>query len=185
MIEEIGQRDTKLELLAHIVKFQMDGIGKSNNYIAVVVLLIAAVFFIQDIYIDYIDVLVEGKDWSNVTVEGGIFLAVLLALGFEIKRVVDLRSSVSRSQQEIMRLKGHLAEVVGNEFELWHLTKTEKEIALLLIKGLSMREIAVVRNVKEKSVRQQATGIYAKAEVSNRYELAAYFIEGLLITSTR
>jgi len=184
MIEEVRQRHTKLELLSHLVKFQMDGLARSNSYIAVVVLLIAAVFFIQDIYIDYIDILVEGKGWSYITVEGGIFLAVLLALGFEVKWVVDLHSSVGHSQQEIMRLKGRLADVIGNEFELWHLTKTEKEIAWLLLKGLSMREIAVVRDVKEKSVRQQATGIYTKAEVSNRYELAGYFIEDLLITGS-
>jgi DNA-binding NarL/FixJ family response regulator len=50
-----------------------------------------------------------------------------------------------------------------------------------LIKGLSMREIVFARDVKEKSVRQQATAIYSKAGVSSRYELAAYFIEDLLI----
>lgn len=180
MNEETRQQRTRLDLLSHIVKFQIDGLGKSNSYIAVVVLLIAAVFFVQDIYID---VVVEGKALSHIMIEGGIFLAVLLALGFEVMRVMELHSSVSHSQQEVMRLKGHLADVIGNEFESWQLTKTEKEIALLLIKGLSMREIALARDVKEKSVRQQATGIYTKAGVSSRYELAAYFIEDLLIPS--
>jgi hypothetical protein len=64
---------------------------------------------------------------SHITIEGGIFLAVLLALVFEVKRVVELNSSMSVSQQEIMRLKGHFAEVIGNEFEMWHLTKTERK----------------------------------------------------------
>jgi DNA-binding CsgD family transcriptional regulator len=178
MVDELKHQSSKLDLISHIVKFRLDGPGKSNSYVPVVVLLIAAVFFTQDIYVD---ILVEGKNWSHVTVEAGIFVAVLLALGFEMKRVVELNSSVSVSQQEILRLKGHLAEIIRNEFELWQLTKTEREIALLLIKGLSMREIAQHREVKEKSVRQQATAIYTKAGVSSRYELAAYFIEDLLI----
>lgn len=106
---------------------------------------------------------------------------MLLVLGFEVKRVVELHSSISISQSEILRLKGHLTQVISDEFDHWNLTPTEKEIALLLIKGLSMQEIADIRHVKEKSVRQQSTGIYTKAEVSNRYQLSAYFIEDLLI----
>jgi len=73
-----------------------------------------------------------------------------------------------------------LPEVIDNEFRRWALTDTEKEIAILLIKGLTMQEIAGVRGVKEKSVRQQATGVYAKAGVSGRYEPTSHFIEDLL-----
>ena len=51
---------------------------------------------------------------------------------------------------------------------------------MLLIKGFSMQGIAEIRHVKEKSVRQQSARIYTKANVSNRNELSAYFIEDLL-----
>ena len=61
------------------------------------------------------------------------------------------------------------------------ITPTEKKIALLLIKGLSMQEIVDIRHVKEKSVRQQSTWIYARAAVANRHELSACFIEDLLL----
>jgi DNA-binding CsgD family transcriptional regulator len=61
------------------------------------------------------------------------------------------------------------------------ITPTEKEIALLLGKGLSMQEIVDIRHVKRKSVRQQSTGIYTRAGVANRHELSAYFIEDLLL----
>jgi len=46
-----------------------------------------------------------------------------------------------------------------------------------------MHEIAEVRHVKEKSVRQQASGIYAKTGLANRYELTSHFIEDLLAPS--
>jgi DNA-binding NarL/FixJ family response regulator len=43
-----------------------------------------------------------------------------------------------------------------------------------------MQEIAEIRHVKEKSVRQQASGIYAKSGLANRYELTSHFIEDML-----
>lgn len=168
---------SKLDLISHIVKFRLRELKQSRSYLAVVVLMSAAIFFIQDIYID---IVVEEKGLSHIVTEGGIFLAVLLALAFEVKHVVVLHTSINDSRNEMLRLKGHLADVIIDEFDRWQLTKTEKEIALLLIKGLSMQEIAEIRHVKEKSVRQQSTGIYTKANVSNRNELSAYFIEDLL-----
>ena len=169
---------SRLDLISHIVRFRLMELRQNRSYLAVTVLLIAAIFFSQDIYID---VVVEGKGFSHILIGGGIFVAVLLALGLELKRVLELHSSASISQSEILRLKGHLTQVISDEFEHWRLNPTEKEIALLLIKGLSMQEIADIRHVKEKSVRQQATGIYTKGGVANRHELSAYFIEDLLL----
>ena len=66
------------------------------------------------------------------------------------------------------------------QFDHWGLSPSEHEIALLLIKGLSMKEIAEARQVKEKTIRQQATGVYAKSGYTGRHELAAHFIEDLM-----
>jgi DNA-binding CsgD family transcriptional regulator len=177
MEQPTRQSPSRLNLSSHIVGFRLAELRQSRSYLAVIVLLVAAIFFSQDIYID---VMVEGKGLAHILLEGGIFIAVLLALGLEVKHVVELYSSVSINQSEILRMKRHLTQVISDEFECWRLTPTEKEIALLLIKGLSMQEIADIRHVKEKSVRQQATGIYTKAGVANRHELSAYFIEDLL-----
>jgi DNA-binding NarL/FixJ family response regulator len=43
-----------------------------------------------------------------------------------------------------------------------------------------MKEIAEIRNTQEKTVRQQATTIYKKSELSGRQELAAFFLEDIL-----
>ena len=43
-----------------------------------------------------------------------------------------------------------------------------------------MREISEVRDVKEKTVRQQATSVYAKSGYGGRHELVAHFIEDLM-----
>ena len=73
-----------------------------------------------------------------------------------------------------------LALVLKEQFETWKLTLTEREVAMLLLKGLSFKEIASVRNTMEKTVRQQASSIYKKANVSGRHAFSAWFIEDLL-----
>jgi DNA-binding NarL/FixJ family response regulator len=73
-----------------------------------------------------------------------------------------------------------LALVLRDQFNEWNLTQTERQVAMLLLKGLSFKEIASVRSTLEKTVRQQASAIYKKANVSGRHEFSAWFIEDLL-----
>ncbi|MBC86827.1 MAG: hypothetical protein CL677_06565 [Bdellovibrionaceae bacterium] len=74
-----------------------------------------------------------------------------------------------------------LSEEVDRQFSQWGLSKSEKEIALMLIKGFSTREIAMFRKTAEKTVRVQTSSIYKKAKVNNRNELTAFFLEDLLM----
>ena len=66
------------------------------------------------------------------------------------------------------------------QFERWGLTPAERDVALLLVKGLSLEEIAGVRETAAKTVRQHAANLYAKAKVNGRHQLAAFFFEDLL-----
>ena len=53
-----------------------------------------------------------------------------------------------------------------------------------MLKGLSFKEIAPVRGTSERTVRQQALAVYAKAGLAGRAELAAFFLEDLLVPAT-
>ncbi|MGH8595878.1 MAG: LuxR C-terminal-related transcriptional regulator, partial [Gammaproteobacteria bacterium] len=59
-------------------------------------------------------------------------------------------------------------------------TEAEREVALLLLKGLSSKEIAAVRGVSERTVREQSRAIYSKAGLTGRAALSAFFLEDLL-----
>jgi DNA-binding CsgD family transcriptional regulator len=74
-----------------------------------------------------------------------------------------------------------LAVAIDRQFERWGLTGAEREIALLLLKGLSHKEVATVRDTTERTVRQQSLAIYRKAGLGGRAELAAFFLEDLLL----
>ena len=53
-------------------------------------------------------------------------------------------------------------------------------MALLLLKGLSIKEIAQVRGVSERTVHEQARAVYSKAGLTGRTALSAFFLEDLL-----
>jgi len=73
-----------------------------------------------------------------------------------------------------------LADEMDGQFDMWHLTPTEKEIALFLVKGFSTKEIAHLTDRSERTVRQHAIAVYGKAGLGGRAQLAAFFLEDLL-----
>jgi len=89
----------------------------------------------------------------------------------------------SRWKREAGDLLAGLGVAIDAQFARWLLTPAEREVALFLLKGLSHKEIATVRHVGEATVRQQAQGIYRKAGLANRNDLAAFFLEDLLLPS--
>jgi DNA-binding CsgD family transcriptional regulator len=80
-------------------------------------------------------------------------------------------------------IKG-LSQGIARQFSEWSLTTAEREVGLLILKGMSYKEIAVMRDVSEKTVRQQAHAIYRKAKLSGRAALSAFFLEDLLLPTT-
>ncbi len=72
-----------------------------------------------------------------------------------------------------------LSRAVDAQFDLWALTPAEADVAGLLLKGASLREIASLRRTSEATIRQQAQSIYRKSGLGSRAELSAYFMEDL------
>jgi DNA-binding CsgD family transcriptional regulator len=77
-----------------------------------------------------------------------------------------------------------LASAIRQQFATWELTPGESDVAILMLKGLSHKEIAQIRNSSAATVRQQAASVYGKCGLANRAELAAYFLEDLLPSAT-
>ena len=77
-----------------------------------------------------------------------------------------------------------VSQAINQQFSEWGLTAAERDVALLLLKGLSHKEIATLRSTTEKTVRVQATAVYEKANLAGRAELSAFFLEDLLAPRT-
>jgi DNA-binding NarL/FixJ family response regulator len=126
----------------------------------------------------------------------GIIPVVLMSVGVAVLFRVSYRQ---REEQltlirdlEIARLQGQrwraearsllngLGDAIDMQFSRWNLTEAEREVALLLLKGLSLKEIAAVRATSERTIRAQAQSLYSKAGLSGRASLSAFFLEDLL-----
>lgn len=74
-----------------------------------------------------------------------------------------------------------LGVAIDRQFETWRLTPAEREVALLLLKGYGHKQIAGATNRSERTVRQHAVTVYQKSGLAGRAELAAFFLEDLLL----
>jgi DNA-binding CsgD family transcriptional regulator len=90
-------------------------------------------------------------------------------------RDLDVARIQGRQWREETRalLKG-LGEAIDRQFLTWQLTGAERDVGLLILKCLSLQEIAAARVTSERAIRAQARSIYAKAGLS------AFFLEDLL-----
>ena len=84
-------------------------------------------------------------------------------------------------RQESHELMRGLGAAIQKQFARWELTAAESEIGLLLLKGLSHKQIAGLRQTSERTVREQARSLYRKAGLSGRASLSAFFLEYLLL----
>jgi DNA-binding NarL/FixJ family response regulator len=124
------------------------------------------------------------------------FMAVaVVAAMFSWSRFVTLRRrerllarDLYRARAEAQRWKTEASDVlrglgaaIDSQFERWGLSSAEREVALLLLKGLSHKDVAEVRGTSEKTVRQQSLAVYRKAGLAGRAELSAFFLEDLLL----
>ena len=69
------------------------------------------------------------------------------------------------AREESKKFLEGMGVLIDKQFADWSLTMSEKEVALLLLKGLSHKEIADIRKTSEKTVRQQAGQVYEKAKL--------------------
>lgn len=70
---------------------------------------------------------------------------------------------------------------IDEQFNRWKLTPAEKDVGLLMLKGLSNKEIADIRSTTERTVKEQTSSIYQKTGLASRAQLSAFFLEDLLL----
>ena len=145
---------------------------------------VISVFIGMDLVADYR----EGATWGHLTFEAVVLLAATSGIAFLIVMHLGTRTSLERSQieaeewrRESRELIQGLSKVIDSQFDRWSLSRAEAEVGLLLLKGLSHKEIAMVRDTSERTAREQARALYRKSGLSGRSALAAFFLEDLLL----
>lgn len=146
--------------------------------------------------------LTEGTTRGHVLMEGAVVLVGMVGAAAMARKLIGvirlgrlareeaavLAERLKVSEEQAARWRAESREVLAGlgaaldrQFERWALSPAEKEVALLLLKGLSHKEVATARDITEATARQQARAVYKKAGLSGRNDLAAFFLEDLLL----
>jgi DNA-binding CsgD family transcriptional regulator len=173
------------------------GGGRTSMILFVVIALLMA----TDLTIEFR----RGESIALQSFELIIFTSALAGIAFHWwqmsaarRRSARLDAELAHARAEVLRTSAdarrwnaeaqHALEGLGaaidRQFDRWGLTPAEREVALLQLKGLRHRAIADLRHTSERTVRQQALSIYRKSGLDGRSDLAAFFLEDLLLPSS-
>jgi DNA-binding CsgD family transcriptional regulator len=137
----------------------------------------------------------EGVVFWHMLLEGSLAVAALIGIFILLRGSLSLRHELEEERKNFTAFKieaekwradsrkviDGLSQAIDQQLSKWTLTTAEKEVAFLLLKGLSLKEIATVRQTSEKTARAQSVSIYSKSGLSGRSELSAFFLEDLLV----
>jgi DNA-binding CsgD family transcriptional regulator len=151
----------------------------------------SAILFAADLFSD----VRSGHGPAHVFLELGVaasVLAVVALFAHHARAILALADDLKRDLSASRRETGHWqaqarqaldgsGAAIDRNFRKWHLTEAERNVALMLLKGLSHKEIAVQRGTSEGTTRQQALAIYRKAGLTGRSGLAAVVLDGLAL----
>lgn len=164
--------------------------GKERNLLSMILIIVTAL-----VSLDVITDIKSGTPIVHLTLEilAGIGSLIGVVLLFKEKIKLRQKLDIERTHSQELEIEAEkwrvearkyiegLSLAIEKQLNSWHLTPAEKEVAFLLLKGLSLKEIADVRQTTEKTSRIQSMAIYSKSGLSGRSELAAYFLEDLLV----
>lgn len=165
--------------------------SKREKLVFISILLFIVIFVSYDVWSD----LKAGSSLTHMTAEAAVIIIAgfgalrLLFQNFFLKHEMqsqgqelkELKLEASKWKQENQTLISGLSQAIDKQMEDWAFTPSEKEVALLLLKGLSFKEVSTIRESTEKTIRHHAQKIYEKSNLAGRAELSAFFLEDLLV----
>lgn len=145
-------------------------------------MMLAFIFFLFDVVFDLRDHFSDGTPYSKVEVihlvfEGGAVVVLFFGMVSLFKYTSFLKNQNIKAQMQLSALKVDFDEYVRSQFAKWELTVAEKDVALLLLRGLNTSDIADLRSVSVGTIKVQAHNVFGKSGVSSRVEFMALFMD--------
>lgn len=167
--------------------------NKSERVFIIVILSLVSTVITIDLLTDSQD----GASWWHLMIEGAAASIAMLGVFYLIRGSYKLRFSLKVEKEKSIQLEIEavkwrttakknlegLSEAIDGQLAKWGLSNSEREVALWLLKGLSLKEIAKLRNTAEKTARTQSISIYSKTGLRGRSGLAAFFLNDLFLPS--
>jgi DNA-binding CsgD family transcriptional regulator len=139
--------------------------------------LICAVVFLLDVVADFYEP--AAMDWHLVP-EALAVVALFVGIGFEIIYLLQILQRKASLERSIKMASSSLQSVIESHFDSWNLTPAERDVAALMVKGLSIAEIAGVRGSADGTVKAHLNAIYRKSNARNRAEVLSHIMDSLI-----
>ena len=150
------------------------------RFILILQILCALVFiseFIGQVFgITTLDLPWQWHEYIEISAVAGL----LIGMGVTI---YTLRATLQRNRKvedQLLLASGEFEELLKLKFKQWSLTKAEKDVAHLIIKGFTTSEIAEFRGKSEGTIKAQSAAVYKKAGVNGRTQLLVSFVEDMV-----
>jgi len=147
-----------------------------------------------------VDLVLDAEAWASLHVVMEVTFVVLLLCAVAYLwsggmrdrrglRVAERRLEADRADRDEWKARANrlltgLGAEIDRQFDRWGLTPAEREVGLLVLKGLGHKDAAQLLQRSERTVRQHAAAVYRKSGLAGRAELAAFFLEDLLLPPT-
>lgn len=159
-------------------------------FLGMAVLLACMAFFSFDVVADIVEHGLGKVPYTAGELFHLIFeMLAVIGLGYAVITLrVYLRliqAEAERSRETIHMLRGNFDEVLRDKFEDWGLTTAERDVTLLIIRGLSVADIAAARNTAPGTIKAQSTSIFRKIGVGSKTELMSAIIDEFLDANPR
>jgi DNA-binding NarL/FixJ family response regulator len=125
--------------------------------------------------------------------ETAVLVVLVMAVAWSVLRVAQIKDNQQAYRDYLARSSEQgadwraarsdeiaaLSDAIALEFRAWGLTDTEMNVAELLLKGASVKVIALDQKTSVAIIRKSADSIYQKGGLSGRLALSTYFLDGL------
>lgn len=139
-----------------------------------------ALFFVLDATLDFFGIEggtgVRALDTFEYIIAAALLIGVLIT-GREIDRVMRRNTHLA---DQVRAASGEFGKLLDDRFADWGLTASERDVAILSIKGLSVADIAQARGSAEGTVKAHSAAVYRKSGVTGRLQLLSLFVDELV-----
>lgn len=142
---------------------------------------VCGMVFLLDIVLSALGIYPVPLAWSlRELLEMGAGLGLVLGMVLGSLLVRRAIHDLHRAEARLDRASAAFVDLLNARFDQWGLTAAERDVALFAIKGLSVQEMARLRETSEGTIKAQTAAIYRKAQVTGRPQLLSLFIEDMM-----
>jgi len=143
----------------------------------IVAQILCAIVFVNSVLSDAFEDV--GFDWHQISAMLAL-IALLAGVVFEAFYLIALLQRKASLERSVGMASAALQDVIESHFTEWNLTASERDVATLMVKGLSIAEIAQIRGSAEGTVKAHLNSIYRKSKARNRAEVLSNIMDAML-----